>query len=66
MIGPGGKRKGAGRKPTRGVRKDTLALRVTPECKAYLAQCEESASNVVEDAIRRTKAFRDWVKSRSG
>lgn len=56
----GGKRDGAGRKPARGVRKCTLALRVTPEIKQFLAEQEDSASNIVEDAIRRTKAFREW------
>ena len=65
MSNVGGKREGAGRKPDRGVRKETLALRVTPECKEYLAQVDDSASNVVEDAIRRTKAFREW-KAKSG
>ena len=66
VLNHGGKRDGAGRKPARGVRKDTLVLRVTPEIKQFLAEQEDSASNVVEDAIRRTRAFREWSKSRSG
>jgi hypothetical protein len=60
----GGKRKGAGRKPARGERKETLALRVTPTLRAFLDDQSESMSDVVEDTIRRTKAFRDWEKVR--
>ena len=56
----GGKRDGAGRKASRGEAKVTTSIGVTPEVKRYLDQCEQSQSDVIEDAIRRTKAFRDW------
>ena len=62
----GGKREGAGRKVSRGEVKVTTSIGVTPEIKQFLAEQEDSASNVVEDAIRRTRAFREWSKSRSG
>jgi hypothetical protein len=61
----GGKRQGAGRKASRGEAKIVTTINVTPELKLYLSQCEQSQSEVVEDAIRRTKAFRDW-KAKSG
>ncbi len=64
VLDHGGKRDGAGRKPARGVRKETLALRVTPDIKQFLAEQDDSASNVVEDAIRRTRAFREWSKEK--
>lgn len=62
----GGKRKGAGRKPARGVAKVTTSMALTPEVKEYLDQCDQSQSEAVEAAIRRTKAFREWLASRSG
>lgn len=60
MAKQGGKRKGAGRKPLRGVAKITTSIDVTPELKSYLASRDESQSEFVETAIRRTKSFRDW------
>jgi len=65
MSEHGGKREGAGRKASRGEAKVTTSIGVTPEVKRYLDQCEESQSDVIEDAIRRTKAFREW-KAKSG
>ena len=62
----GGKRKGAGRKPARGVAKATMSITVTPEVLEYLAQREESRGETIEAAIRRTQAFREWQKTRSG
>jgi hypothetical protein len=62
----GGKRKGAGRKPARGETKVTTSIEVTPTLKDYLAQCDQSQSEVIESAIRRTKAFRDWLAARLG
>lgn len=62
----GGQRKGAGRKPARGVAKVTTSMALTPDVKEYLDQCEQSQSEAVESAIRRTKAFRDWLAARSG
>ena len=66
MTKRGGKRKGAGRKPARGEAKVTTSIEVTPTLKEYLAQCDQSQSEVVESVIRRTKAFRDWFAAQSG
>ena len=44
----GGKRKGAGRKPARGVAKVTTSLAITPEVKEYLDQCDQSQSEIVQ------------------
>lgn len=60
----GGKREGAGRKPARGERKGSLSLRVTPTLREFLDSRPRSISDAVEDAIRKTKAFRDWEKLR--
>jgi hypothetical protein len=56
----GGKREGAGRKPTRGERKETLALRVTPTLRAFLDVQEPSISEFVESFLRQSRRFRDW------
>ena len=60
----GGKRKGAGRKAGRGERKASLTIGVTPTLREFLDSRPGSISDAVEDAIRRTKAFRDWEKTR--
>lgn len=60
MISHGGKREGAGRKASRGEAKVTTSIGVTPEVKQYLEQCDRSQSDVIEDAVRHTKAFREW------
>lgn len=62
----GGKREGAGRKPGRGVRKENLVIRVTPELRAFLEAQPESCANVIEDALRRSKGFREWRKNVGG
>ena len=64
VTGHGGKREGAGRPTTRGETKETTSMRLTPTLKAYLAQCDQSAGDVVEDTIRRTAAFKKWLASR--
>lgn len=61
---PGGKREGAGRPASRGVRKQLLSVRITPELREFLQEQEDSAANTIEDAIRRTAAFREWKKAR--
>jgi hypothetical protein len=66
MSKRGGKRAGAGRKPARGEAKVTTSIEVTPTLKEYLSQCEQSQSEVIESAIRKTKSFRQWLESRSG
>lgn len=60
----GGKREGAGRKAIRGERKEVASVRLTPTLRAFLDDQAGSMSDVIEDAIRRTKAFRDWEKTR--
>lgn len=65
MVNHGGKREGAGRKASRGEAKVTTSIGVTPEVKRYLDQCKPSGSEIVEETIRRSKAFRDW-KAKSG
>jgi hypothetical protein len=59
----GGKREGAGRKPRpdgkgRAVPK---SIKVSQEVADYLS---EVGTGVIEDALRKTKAFKDWVKSK--
>lgn len=66
MAKHGGKRSGAGRKASRGERKVTTAVGLTPEVKEYLDQCKQSQSEIVEDVLRRSKGFRDWKKAKSG
>ncbi len=57
----GGKRERAGRKSLRGTPKIVTTINITPELKAYLSQCKQSQSEVVEDAVRQTKSFIDWM-----
>ncbi len=60
----GGKREGAGRKPGRGERKEVASVRLTPTLREFLDDQGESMSEVIEDAIRKTKKFREWLKAR--
>jgi hypothetical protein len=59
----GGKRFGAGKKPMRGEPKITTGISISPTVKAFLDQCKESQSEVVEKMIRKSKAFQEWSKS---
>lgn len=59
----GGKREGAGRKPGPHGAKVSLTVGVSDEVKRYLASTG-NASQAIEEAIRRTKAFREWIKAR--
>ncbi len=65
MVG-GGKREGAGRKPTRGEAKESLTVRVTPTLREFLDEQPESMSDLIEDTLRKTKRFREWEKARNG
>ena len=58
----GGKRPGAGRPATRGETKRTTSMRLTPTVLAYLVACDDTVANVVEDAIRRTVAFKRYQR----
>lgn len=60
----GGKRKGAGRKSAPdGVAKVPYGTKLDPVVVEYLRQCDNAASTI-ESTIKRSKAFRDWLKSR--
>lgn len=60
----GGKRKGAGRKPAPdGTAKVAYGTKLEPVVIEYLRQCS-NAAETVESTIKRSKAFRDWMKSR--
>jgi hypothetical protein len=59
----GGKRQGAGRKASRGARKVATTIGITPELKAYLGQCEQSQSEIIEEAIRKTEGFCIWCRA---
>jgi len=62
MTGHGGKRKGAGRKARPDSRSAPKSIKVSQEVADYLA---EYGTGKCEDAIRRTKHFRDWVNFKS-
>lgn len=55
----GGKRKGAGRKASPDSRSVPKSIKVSQEVADYLT---EKGTGLVEDAIRKTKAFREWCK----
>lgn len=57
----GGKRKGAGRKARPDSRSVPKSIKVSQEVADYLS---DRGTGVIEDALRRTKDFRDWAKSR--
>ena len=57
MSDHGGKREGAGRKATPDSRNVPKSIKVSQEVADYL---KERGTGVIEDAIRRTKDFRDW------
>jgi hypothetical protein len=61
MSDHGGKRKGAGRKARLDSRSVPKSIKVSQQVADYLA---ERGTGVIEDAIRRTKDFREWAKSR--
>ena len=62
----GGQRKGAGRKPSpEGTVKVPMTIKVEPELREYLRQCE-NATEAIETAVKRSKAFRDWKRDSSG
>lgn len=59
----GGKRKGAGRPPTREERKINTGLRLSPLLREYLRQHDKSQADVVEDAVRRSAGFKRWAEA---
>lgn len=56
----GGKREGAGRKPSPDS-KVAITKKLDREIVAYLQSCD-NATAVIEEAIRRSKAFKEWQK----
>lgn len=65
MTSHGGRRKGAGRKARPDEVKLPLAIKVNRELSAYLATVA-SKTGTIEDALRRSKGFRDWKRRQSG
>jgi len=64
QVNRGGKREGAGRKPAPvGTIKVAYATKLTPEVIEFLRRCENAAATI-DDTLRRSKAFREWSKSR--
>lgn len=57
----GGKRKGAGRKARPDSRSVPKSIKVSQQVADYLS---DRGTGVIEDAIRRTKDFREWAKQR--
>lgn len=59
----GGKREGAGRKPLPDGKGKTVpkSIKVSQQMADYLT---EHGTGIIEDALRKTKAFREWAKSR--
>ena len=57
----GGQRKGAGRKPAPdGTAKIAYGTKLDPVVVQYLRLCDNAAATI-ETAIKRSKAFRDWM-----
>lgn len=60
----GGKRKGAGRKPAPdGTAKVPYGTKLEPIVVEYLRQ-RANGAETIETAIKRSKDFRDWRRSR--
>lgn len=54
----GGKRKGAGRKAAPDSRRVPKSIKVSETVAEYLS---EHGTGLIENAIRRTKHFREWL-----
>jgi hypothetical protein len=63
MSSQGGKREGAGRKPREDGKGRTVpkSIKVSQEIADYLT---EVGTGIIEDTLRKSKAFREWSKSR--
>jgi hypothetical protein len=63
MVDHGGKRDGAGRKPREDGKGRTVpkSIKVSQEIADYLT---EVGTGIIEDTLRKSKAFREWSKSR--
>jgi len=62
MNGRGGKREGSGRKPREDGKGRTVpkSIKVSQEVADYLG---EVGTGAIEEALRKTKAFKEWAKS---
>lgn len=59
----GGKRPGAG-PPLHGDEpKVTTSICISREVKRYLSQCDQSQGIVVEEAVRETREFKEWMEA---
>lgn len=54
----GGPRKGSGRKPRADARSVAKSIKVSRDVADYLA---EHGTGLIEDMIRRSKAFKQWA-----
>jgi hypothetical protein len=61
----GGSRKGSGRKPNEDGQGRSVpkSIKVSQEVADYLS---ETGTGIVEDMIRRSKAFKDWQRRQGG
>lgn len=60
----GGKREGAGRKPApAGTAKVSYATKIDPLVVDYF-RSRENAAKTIEETVRRSKEFREWLKSK--
>lgn len=57
---PGGKRKGAGRKPGPMGKKQTKSHALTPDVMDYLATVENQ-SELVDSLVRKSSGFKKWA-----
>lgn len=55
----------AGRPAKYGERKQSLTIRVTPTLREYLDSRSESVAVTIEDAVRSTREFRQWLAQQS-
>jgi hypothetical protein len=58
QMSHGGKRDGAGRKASPDSRSVPKSIKVSRQVADYLS---DRGTGVIEDALRRTKDFKDWL-----
>lgn len=52
----------AGRPAKYGERKQSLTIRITPTLREFLDSRSESVAITIEDAVRNTREFREWLE----
>ena len=62
----GGARKGAGRPPGPGGTKVDKNIALTPAMWAFLVAGGNTAGSEIETRLRRTAAFKTWMKEQDG